>query len=71
MQGVFQVGFGLLSAHLTGGLGPWDVLIGTATERATKAILERAGGYTATWATAPPTAPLLLMQATPSCFSSF
>jgi hypothetical protein len=45
MKGVFQVGFGLLSAHLTGGLGPWDVLIGTATERATKAILERAGGY--------------------------
>jgi hypothetical protein len=44
MKGGFQVGFGLLSAKLTGGFGPWDVLIGTATERATKAILERAGG---------------------------
>jgi hypothetical protein len=45
LKGVFQVGFGVLSAHLTGGLGPWDLLIGTATERATKALLERAGGY--------------------------
>ncbi len=44
MKGGFQIGFGLLSAKLTGGFGPWDVLIGTATERATKAILERAGG---------------------------
>lgn len=44
MKGGFQIGFGLLSAKLTGGFGPWDVLIGTATERATKVILERAGG---------------------------
>lgn len=44
VKGVFQVGFGLLSAKLTGGFGPWDVLIGTATERATKALIERAGG---------------------------
>lgn len=44
VKGGFQIGFGLLSAKLTGGFGPWDVLIGTATERATKAILESAGG---------------------------
>jgi GTP-binding protein EngB required for normal cell division len=44
LKGGFQIGFGLLSAKLTGGFGPWDVLIGTATERATKAVLERAGG---------------------------
>lgn len=41
VKGVFQVGFELLSAKLTGGFGPWDVLIGTATERATKALIER------------------------------
>ena len=45
VKGVFQVGFGLLSAKLTGGFGPWDLLIGGATERATKAILESVGGY--------------------------
>lgn len=44
VKGVFQVGFGLLSAKLTAGLGPWDLLIGPATERATKALIERAGG---------------------------
>lgn len=45
MKGFFQVGFGLLSAHLTGGIGPWDVLIGGATERAAKFLLESAGGF--------------------------
>ena len=45
LKGFFQVGFGLLSATLTGGFGPWDLIIGTATERATKALLESAGGY--------------------------
>lgn len=45
VKGVFQVGFGVLSAYLTHGFGPWDVLIGTATERAVKKILESAGGY--------------------------
>jgi hypothetical protein len=45
VKGTFQVGFGLLSASLTGGLGPWDLLIGSATERATKALLDKAGGY--------------------------
>jgi hypothetical protein len=45
IKGVFQVGFGLLSAKLTGGFGPWDVLVGTATERATKQLLESVGGY--------------------------
>jgi len=44
MKGILQVGFGLLSAKLTGGFGPWDFLIGTATERATKLILETTGG---------------------------
>ncbi|MEZ6184491.1 MAG: GTPase [Planctomycetota bacterium] len=45
MKGFLQIGFGLISAHLTGGLGPWDLLIGTATERATKVVLESAGGH--------------------------
>ncbi|RMG15286.1 MAG: hypothetical protein D6731_08605 [Planctomycetota bacterium] len=45
LKGTFQVGFGLLSAYLTGGLGPWDLLIGGATERATKLMLDKAGGY--------------------------
>jgi hypothetical protein len=45
MKGFFQVGFGLLSATLTGGFGPWDLVIGTATERATKTLLESVGGY--------------------------
>jgi len=45
VKGVFQVGFGLLSAKLTAGLGPWDLLIAPATERATKTILEAVGGY--------------------------
>ena len=45
MKGFLQIGFGLISAHLTGGLGPWDLLIGTATERATKLMLESAGGH--------------------------
>lgn len=45
MKGFLQIGFGLISAHLTGGLGPWDLLIGTATERATKMMLESAGGH--------------------------
>ena len=45
VKGMLQVGLGVFSAYLTGGLGPWDLLIGTATERATKAILEKAGGY--------------------------
>lgn len=45
IKGVFQVGFGLLSIKLTGGFGPWDLLIGPATERATKVILESVGGY--------------------------
>lgn len=45
VKGTFQIGFGLLSAKLTGGFGPWDLLIGTATERSVKRILEAAGGY--------------------------
>lgn len=44
IKGGLQIGVGLLSAKLTGGFGPWDALIGTATERATKEVLERAGG---------------------------
>lgn len=45
LKGTTQIGFGLLSAKLTGGFGPWDLLIGTATERGVKKILETAGGY--------------------------
>ncbi|MGE0709745.1 MAG: GTPase [Planctomycetota bacterium] len=45
VKGVLQVGFGLLSAKLTGGFGPWDVLIGTAAQAAVKPIIEAAGGH--------------------------
>jgi hypothetical protein len=47
-KGVFQVGFGLASAYLTGGLlhSVWDSLvIGAATERAAKMLLESMGGF--------------------------
>jgi hypothetical protein len=45
VKGVLQIGFGLLSAKLTGGFGPWDVLIGTAAQAAVKPIIEAAGGH--------------------------
>lgn len=44
LKGSLQIGSGLASAYLTAGLGPWDLLIGTATERAIKILLESAGG---------------------------
>lgn len=44
IKAVLQIGSGLLSAYLTAGFGPTDLLIGAAAERATKEILERAGG---------------------------
>ena len=45
IKGSLQIGTGLASAYLTAGLGPWDLLIGTATERAIKVLLESAGGH--------------------------
>jgi hypothetical protein len=45
VKGSLQIGSGLASAYLTAGLGPWDLLIGTATERAIKLLLESAGGH--------------------------
>lgn len=45
VKGVLQIGFGLLSAKLTGGFGPWDVLIGSAAQAAVKPIIEAAGGH--------------------------
>lgn len=47
-KGLFQIGFGLASAYLTGGLlhSVWDSLvIGAATERAAKMLLESMGGF--------------------------
>lgn len=44
IKAVLQIGSGLLSAYLTAGFGPTDLLIGAAAERATKEILERVGG---------------------------
>ena len=45
LKGTLQIGSGVASAYLTAGLGPWDLLIGTATERAIKLLLEAAGGH--------------------------
>jgi len=44
VRGVMQLGFGMMSAYLTGGINVTDLLIGPLAERTMKNLLEMAGG---------------------------